>query len=448
MPDSSNLSVVNLPVSQSTPEPLNDLTGLLDQLTHAAATQLGLVTESPSILGTVFYLGDGLQRAVADGIFDLFQPATWSPVNLLHLSSEAIRQTIQLTRLLDPEQARLAWQELRNKLEIFLLVKNLPAKLGLPPGQFVPLPALVEKAYSLSPFEALWAVEGVGHYYTDMYWKKKGVPSGLLSEAQALVPSKSLLMLHAGMGLAFADRLLDTLEPDVPSESQTAAVLKQFISLCENNARPGYVGAAIESLGIVTRDFYQDSMDVVQRQFQEIAPQLAGFFWHGVGRGFYFSREHFLPVLSSASSSVEEEVHNCADRKSAMAGLAWAVTVVNMRQPAIMENILRRQTGQLSLADAFTNGVISSVIMRQDTTPDAQFADVFNQYQTNDRQLAAAWERLISRPIRAALQTDYPVLRERGALDQVFRYQDMPALVAYLKYRNPAAKPDEFVYQN
>jgi hypothetical protein len=173
-------------------------------------------------------------------------------------------------------------------------------------------------------------------------------------------------------------------------------------------------------------------MDVVQRQFQEIAPQLAGFFWHGVGRGFYFSREHFLPVLSSASSSVEEEVHNCADRKSAMAGLAWAVTVVNMRQPAIMENILRRQTGQLSLADAFTNGVISSIIMRQDTTPGQPFTSAFCQYRPEDQRVRVLWERLISLPCALGLNEYYPVLKQHRALDQIFKFTDLPLLVAHL----------------
>jgi hypothetical protein len=433
MPDPNTVPATNIPLSQSTSEPPDDFAEVLDRLTHAVASQLGLVTESPSLLGTLFYLGDGLQRSVTDGIFDLFRPQTWNPVNLFRLSSEAVRQTAQLASLLDPEQARLAWQELRNKLEIFVLVKNLPERLGLPADEFTPLPELVEKAYSVSPFEALWAVEGLGHYYTDMYWKHKGDPNGLLSEEQALVPTKSLLMLHAGMGLAFADRLLETLDPDAPSESQTFSVLKQFISLCESNARPGYLGAAIESLGIVTRDFYPDSLDVVQRQLQILAPQFAGFFWHGVGRGFYFSREYFLPVLSTVSNAVEYEVSNCADRKSAMAGLAWAVTLVNMRQPAIMENILLRQTEQLSLADAFTNGVASSIIMREDTTPNEPFTSTFYQYSPGNPLTRALWERLISSPTRAALHNYYPILKECSALDQVFRYQDLAALVFRLQ---------------
>lgn len=405
----------------------------LDLLTHAAETQLGLVTESPSIWGTAFYLGDGLQRAVTDGIFDVFRPQTWNPANILRLSSQAVRQTVNVLGLLDPNQATLAWQELRNKLEVFVLVKNLSSILKLPPGQFIPLPELVQKAYTVSPFSALWAVEGLGHYYTDIYLDQKGIPHGLLSEAQAQVPPESLLMLHAGMGLAFASRLLDKVSPDAPSATETRELLKQFVSLCRDNARPGYLGAAIESLGLVTRDFYPDLLDVVHQQFVEVAPELVGFFWHGAGRALYFSREYFLPVLSTVWSGINEEAQTCPDRESAMAGLAWAVTLVNMRQPAIMENVLRSQTERSTLAHGFTDGVISSIIMRQDTTPGAPFISTFYQHRPPDTQAAAIWGARITAPVTTSLQQYYPVLKERHALDQVFRYQDLAALVQQLQ---------------
>src|SRR5437773_2688175 len=81
----------------------------------------------------------GWPRALTDGFFDLFSPKTWTPANILRLSSQTVQQTIQLSRLLSPGQANLAWQELRNKLEVFTNVRNLSANLKLPPGKFIPL---------------------------------------------------------------------------------------------------------------------------------------------------------------------------------------------------------------------------------------------------------------------------------------------------------------------
>ena len=419
-----------------------------DMLTHAAELQLGLVTESPSAWGTAFYLGDGLQRAVTDGVFDLFKPQTWNPANLWRLSSQALQQTVKLSTLLDPKHATVAWQELRNKLEVFALVANLSSILKLPANQVIPLPELVQKAYALSPFSALWAVEGVGHYYTDTYWTQKGIPHSLLSEANAHVPKESLLMLHAGMGLAFASRLLDTLSLDAPSVTQTRAILQQFVSLCQDNARPGYVGAAIESLGLVTRDFYPELLEVVNQQFVEVGPELAGFFWHGVGRALYFSREYFLPVLSTVWEGIDEEVQNCPDRESAMAGLAWAVTLVNMRQPAVMEHVLRSQTRRSPQAHGFTNGVVSTIIMRQDTTPNATFISEFCRHRAADRQMAAIWDARITKSCTVALQKYYPALKEHQALDQVFRYQDLATLISSLRQQSASEDSEEVAYQN
>ena len=411
-------------------------------LTHQAQSEMGNITQS------IFFMGDGLQRAVTDGFFNLLRPRTWMPDNILRLSSDAVRQTVQLSRLLLPDQANLAWQELRNKLEVFVLVRNLSSILGLPAGQFIPLPQLVEKAYSVNTFQALWAVEGLGHYYTDTYWEQKGVPQGLLSEEQAPVPAKSLLMLHAGMGLSFADRLLGNLTSQA-SDGQLRSAIQYFLALVKANSRPGYLGAAVESLGLVTRDFYPDFLQRVNEQLRIVGPEFMGYFWHGAGRALYFSREYFLPVLRTVWSGVDQEAANAPDRLSSMAGLSWAVTLVNMRQPSIMENVVRSYIEQSDLTEGFTNGVVSSIIMRQDTTPDASFATSFIQHRpASDGQLAAAWQRFIGAPVQAALHNYYPVLQQHHALDQVFRYQDLGALVSYLQQPHPGSRPDQLAYQN
>jgi len=405
----------------------------LDTLTHQAHSELGNVTEP------IFFVGDGLQRATVNGFFDLLHPQTWNPSNVLRLSWSAVQQTIQLSRLLLPNQANLAWQEFRNKLEIFVLVKNLASILGLS-GRFMPLPSLVERAYTVSPFAVLWAVEGLGHYYADIYWEQRGIPQGLLSEDQAPVPMKSLLMLHAGIGLSFADRLLGGLASDASSELVRSTV-EYFLTLCRNNSRKGYLGAAVESLGLVTRDFYPELLARVDQQLQQVGPEFRGYFWHGVGRALYFSREYFIPVLHTVWSGVDREASSAPDRLNALAGLSWAVTLVNMRQPAIMENVVRSYIAHSECAEGFTNGVISSIIMRQDTTPDAPFTAEFWKYQPNtgNQQLAMTWERRITKPAMAALDRYYPVLRRNEALDQVFHYQNLEALVQLMQQQSTRA---------
>jgi hypothetical protein len=388
----------------------------------------------------LFFVGDGLQRAMADAVFGAFRPGAWTPANMVRLGSRLAHQSRTLTRLLAPDQARLMWQELKNKIEVFQLVRNLSSILHLPENEFITLPDLVHKAYDLSPYEALWAVEGVGHYYADKEWERHGPPVNLLAGANEHVPEKSLLMLHAGMGLCFADRLVRGLDPaSTPGEVQEA--LEHFVALCRANSRPGYLGAALESLGIVTRDFHPELLRIITRHFRLVAPQEIDYYWHGIGRAIYFSRKFFIPHLFSMWGDARMEPATDHDRLSTTAGLAWAFTLVNMRHPQIVKTALTPQNEDAPIVKAFMNGVSSCVVMRWATTPGAPFVQEFCRHYaatsegetTNERALSAAWAFEISKPTRAAIQAYYPVLTRHRALDQVFRYTDLAHLVEELQ---------------
>jgi len=419
------------PGATEAPARARDLIEVFDILTHQAQSELGEWTQS------IFFFGDGTQRAITDGFFNLLRPQTWMPNNILRISFSALRQTIQVLQLLQPDQAKLAWQELRNKLEVFMLVKNFPSTLHLPSDRLPPLPEMVEKAYSVPEFQALWAVEGLGHYYADLSWKLNGVPHGLLFEENAHVPEKSLLMLHAGLGMAFADRLLGNLTSEASAE-QFRETVRFFLATCESNCRKGYLGAALESLGLITRDFYPDFVQKVDQALRQAGPEFLGFFWHGVGRAMYFSREYFLPVLCTVWTGVDSEASNAPDRLSTMAGLAWGVAMVNLRQPAIVENVVRSYFEHSDLAEGFTNGVVSSLIMRVNMTPGTPMVEAFYQHRpgAGGRNLALAWEQRVAGPSRKALHDYYPILKQHRSLDQVFRYQDLAALVSYLQQQN------------
>lgn len=413
-----------------------DFTEAMEILAHAAQGRLGNVSQ------LAFFVGDGLQRAVTDGIFDALQPATWRPASLFKMGSALLNQSAQLTKMFVSGEAQIAWQELINKVEVFALVKNLASVLALPEKKFIPLPELVEKAYGLSSFDALWAVEGVGHYYADDRWARQGPPQGLLSEANISVPTKSLLMLHAGMGLCFGDRLIGALTTEsTPDEVREA--LEQFVALCRENSLPGYMGAAVESLGIVTRDFYPDLSEIISEQFRTTAPELAGYYWHGIGRAIYFSRKFFLPHLFSMWNDVDVEARTEPERMSVRAGLTWAFTLVNMRHPLIVESAVRTYARDSALAQAFSNGVSSCIVMRSDTTPNETFVSNFYEHRPNpqDRELMRAWQRRISGPAQAGVYTYHPALSEHRALEQVFRYQDLDQLAQSLQSRSDSVAP-------
>src|SRR5438034_8104321 len=105
---------------------IRELISAFEVLTKAAYTQLGSTSQ------TAFFIGDGLQSLVIASAFGLLSPQTWTPENILQMSSLVARQADRISELFtSPAAARLAWQELRNKIEVYSTVRNLSTLLGL-----------------------------------------------------------------------------------------------------------------------------------------------------------------------------------------------------------------------------------------------------------------------------------------------------------------------------
>jgi hypothetical protein len=446
-----------------------------DSIIYATEAQFGDVTRG------VFEAGDKMQRGMVDLMWSGLTLEALNPTEMIRMTTESMQQSAEAFMramqrdsgsqrepsgwgyLLSPggaleailriaawiistfsvpgEDSGVAWQEFKNKFQVFGLVARVDSVLGLPPpGPYIPLAELVEKAYALEPYSALWAVEGVGSYYSESFWERNEVPRNLLTDERvSTLPSKSLTMLHAGMGLSFGKRLLKTVNPQSPV-SEIRKVLQQLVTLCKESSREGYLGAAIESLGLVTRELYPQMVQIIDQQLPKSDTQLVGYFWHGVGRAIYFSPGNFLPSCSSSWRAIEEcrEAPHELGRLNALAGLTWGMTLVNLRRPEIMETLLKRHGDRLSESGAFCNGVISSIIMRYDTTPEDPEIAAFCQYQPDPR-LVELWNSQVKNPCQHALQEYYPVLKEHNRLEEVFRYQSLTELVERLK-REPTRR--------
>ena len=132
---------------------------------------------------------------------------------------------------------------------------------------------------------------------------------------------------------------------------------------------------------------------------------------------------------------VRQEAHDEYAWRNALAGLAWGVAMVNIRQPAIVANLLKHHGNQLSENDSFSYGLASSMVMRYDTTPDAPFITPFVQYLPDpaDSSLVQLWNSQIRQPTQWALEDYYPVLKKYGCIGEIFRYQVLSELVSRLE---------------
>jgi hypothetical protein len=397
----------------------------LDATTQAVERELG------DVAWALYRVGDDTQRGLVDLAFDV---ATLSLRDVLARTTEWTREAQEgAASLATPAGAELASLQARNNFEVYNLVKNIRSRLRVDRGPAVSLANLVDQAYALGPYADLWAIEGLGHDYTDLRLDRDHAAAGIMRDGPAAaLPARSLTMMHAGLGLSLAERLLKSLTPCSPAE-EFRDVVGAFIAACDVHSRPGYAGAAYESLGLVTRTWHPRLVIPVAAALLEIDERVAGYFWHGAGRALYFLPAYIVPVLSPWRAADREAPHALA-HDNLYAGLAWAWTLVNIRHPRIMAELLRTRGDRVRRSDAFANGVASALVVAIDITPGDPYVHAFVSYVPDEASGAAeAWNATIAPAAHAALSWYHPVLQEQAALENVFRYTDLAALVYTLE---------------
>lgn len=337
--------------------------------------------------------------------------------------------------VLPGRNARVARRECINKCRIMQLVQSLGGYVD-PEGR-TPLEQIVERCYALGSFPALWAVEGVGKDLAEFAMKKTEKVEGLLTGPQLDAKwDKAQLMLHAGAGIGFARHYIALLAPSPSNEAVREMVIK-VVDLCRANSIPGYFGAAMESLGLASR-FMRDPAFCRQvgEALDQYSPDSAGYFWRGAGRCLYFHPANFVPGISRPCRAIDfskVEAPSPAVREGMLAGTTWALTVVNMDTPEVMEWAIAHCDDYDCASPGFFNGMVSSIVMRYDTTPNDPLITRFRDHEPPDPKVRELWRTRVRAAVDMAVQRVHPVLKKHGRLDEVFQYQDLNALVEQLE---------------
>ena len=425
-------------VTQSMTQQLNDATQVIfrtgDALQHGTLELMFPPRLDGSGANPTADILRNSANALFQGVQGLLSQSTSSPLAWGYSAAQAnIAQALLppvarfISLFIPGREGRLAWTEFKNKFEVFELVQRTSSLLHIGSGEPPALPELVQRAYNLGPYRSLWGLEGLGKFYADMFWQRGETPDQILSPNNAGdLPCGSLPMLHAGMGLSFASHLFAPLQKQ--TQPQTIEhTLRQFLILCQRNSRQGYRGAAIESLGLVLRELYPNLVLPVDRLLWSIDEESVAYFWHGVGRAIYFSPTNFLPSLNASWRALEmckQEPPHALGQLNCRAGLGWAVALVNLRHPGIMEGLLRQQCEQLADDDAFAAGVGGALILRYDTTPrDPSLSPFCGHQVTTPPAIAECWRNQVSWACETGLHTIYPRLRARRKLEDIFRYK-------------------------
>lgn len=326
-------------------------------------------------------------------------------------------------------------QECRNKVRIMTLVQGLKSYMA--PDGSTPVQTIVEKCYALGDFPALWAVEGSGKDIAEWHMARNPNISRLLVDAP-LAPEwqKAQLMLHAGIGMAFARYHIEKLKPEQTSKDQLRTAVSATVKLCKENSIPGYAGAALESIGLVSRFIHNAAFcRRIHEVMKESEPDSLGFFWRGCGRAIYFGPQNFMPGFDKPCRAIDmcdAEAPDEECRQGLLAGCSWAQTVVNMETPEVMEWVLANLKDYYGDNPGYPNGMTSSVVMRWDISPHFPLVESFRNHKPTDPKIAALWQKYPKAALDYAIDVVHPTLAANHRLDEVFHYQSLPNLIASL----------------
>jgi hypothetical protein len=315
-------------------------------------------------------------------------------------------------------------QEAQNKIQAFRLFAYVDQELRIPPGRLEPLEVLASRALALSNYRKIWALEGVAHYYTNAAIARGSV-DGLLLNPNLL--ETTMVPMHAGMGASFAGMVLSRLSA-APSKASVRDALKHFLELCGANSRPGWSENAIEPMGLAVRSLHPHLLTPISDAMGEISEDAQRLFWHGVGRSLYFVPMNFVTFAGAharALSAAIAEAPTLEDRNNAVAGLVWAVTLVNICHPAVLKNLLRA-CEEIRMPKASINGIVSALMVSKHMVPeDREFLPPYFQPGSGSARDIRLWSDYVNSPTAFVFAETFPALAAQHTMAPLFQYREI-----------------------
>lgn len=370
----------------------------------------------------LFRAGSRLPAASLGLCRDLLSPGLSGEDRLRVAALRMFRESVGIVGELFPGEGQTGWRELANKLEAFEWFTVAGPRLGLAAcARLQTLAEQLRRVWALEDsYTALWALEGLGRAYAQ--GEEALPPRELLSEGRlAGLPAVVVVPLHTGSALVFAERLLAGLDR---REARDRDLVWRWLDHCQDGCQPGYAALAVEALGLVARNLQPFRLGRLDEILADVDPVLTEYLWHGVGRGLYFAPTHLVPwslACRRAFAKAWTEPPHEAGRRNAATGLAWALTLVNVRSPEVVEATLASWDGRPGAGEAIANGASSALLVwRHWAGWDAWLARFLNHHPTRrDRP----WRLRVLDPCRAALASSSWDLRRRDHLAALFRFQ-------------------------
>jgi hypothetical protein len=306
-----------------------------------------------------------------------------------------------------PGKQGISLQELANKIGAWHLFSYADRLVAVSANST--LTEIIERVSQLDPFSAVWVTEGLGHFYARNALRRDSYQGLYRTREADRISAQVMIPLHTGAGLAIAENALQGADA-----SHLQQRLQSLWRLCVESARGAYAEMVFEALGLVAITLFPHLVVLIDQELARSARSLVAYFWHGVGRGLYFSPSTFIPVAATRATAIDmsQRLPSTEEgRRNALAGLAWALTLVNIRHPQIVEQCLSDHEQQIFDLDAFSNGMTSAMRVWSVTAPEDPHLGLVRNFHSS----VNVWDRVLRKDFeRAGLFDESP-----GALFRV-----------------------------
>ena len=311
------------------------------------------------------------------------------------------------TMTLDQQQRRATRAELQRMVRVFSDFRDAYKSPQLNKADLPVLQPFLQRTVEAdNPSSLVWLIEGAGYRYGQ--WLVQGRTPGFSSDVLlSLLPARAVQPFYRGVGLYVGHAYAAKWERESP---ESGVVLKDFEALIEHNPELGTQQAFIvDSVGFLLRLIFPRLLRQIDAILQKSRPDLTHYLWFGAGRAIYFRFPRALYPREHGWLGVKRlpgEALRTSDLEGALAGLGFAVTLVNIDQPEFLEDFFRQHAEELSAGAGFSRGVREALDMWRSLHGVVGIFEALSEHEprTLDDTASALWHSTIkasSEPVSA-----------------------------------------------
>ena len=191
--------------------------------------------------------------------------------------------------------------------------------------------------FGSATFEVLWATEGLGYWNAKSALKQANPNRPVDLFISNRLPTRCRGIFHVGSTIALAEHCIRRAVKDSPEDLEGA--LQSYLRTCRERSPEAFRGIEAESLGFVTVTLFPEVLYRAADVLVKYHRPMRKYFWHGVGRGFYFKYPQVLDGPGRTWSALKWILKMPVDPEDgaeALVGFSWALVLVNLRHPSVI----------------------------------------------------------------------------------------------------------------